>query len=370
MAKPGMKTMSKQSHDLEGLYAPEFESKLAPRFKSFLGYTQRPPFMASIKYIGVIFILLCIFFALTPWYQTSRGNGKVIAFDPNERQTQITALVSGRIKAWHVIDGEVVEEGQKLVEIIDNDPEFIDRLIKERDSIKNQYMSLKLVAQTAKLNFDRQRRLFQDGISSRKAFEDAKIKLEELKAKESQAYAKLNQVEVKLSRQNTQLITAPADGAVYISQFSSLSARVKEGDPIATFIPDLTHPAVQMYIDPNDMPLVYPGRQVRLQFEGWPAVQFSGWPSRAIFTFSGVVSVVDQFVSDNGKLRIIVTPDENEDDWPDSQFLRVGAQATGWVILNRVTVGYEIWRQLNDFPPLQDKTVKVPKKKPIKVKLK
>lgn len=326
--------------------------------------------MNSIKYLIVLFLLLCIFLAFTPWYQTSSGKGRLIAFDPNERQTQITALVSGRIKEWYVIDGEVVKKGQKLVEIIDNDPDFIERIIQERDSLKNQNESLKLVTQTAQLNFDRQKKLFEQGISSQKSFEDSKIKLEELRAKQSQAAAKLSQAEVKLSRQNTQMITAPQDGAIYISQFSSLSARIKEGQPIATFIPDLKHPAVEMYIDPNDMPLVYPGRKVRLQFEGWPAIQFSGWPSRAIFTFGGIVSVVDQFVSDNGKLRIIVSPDENDEHWPDSQFLRVGAQASGWVLLNQVKVGYEIWRQLNDFPPAPDQSMRIDEKVKVKKKIK
>jgi hypothetical protein len=31
--------------------------------------------------------------------------------------------------------------------------------------------------------------------------------------------------------------------------------------------------------------------------------------------------------------------------------LRQGARAQGWVLLNRVSVGYELWRQFNGFPP-------------------
>jgi hypothetical protein len=40
------------------------------------------------------------------------------------------------------------------------------------------------------------------------------------------------------------------------------------------------------------------------------------------------------------------------DTWPDQQMLRQGNQAIGWVFLNRVPLGYEIWRRLNGFPPV------------------
>ena len=40
-----------------------------------------------------------------------------------------------------------------------------------------------------------------------------------------------------------------------------------------------------------------------------------------------------------------------ESRWPDEQFVRFGATARGWILLETVSVGYEIWRQLNNFPP-------------------
>ena len=36
---------------------------------------------------------------------------------------------------------------------------------------------------------------------------------------------------------------------------------------------------------------------------------------------------------------------------PDQRFVRFGSKARGWVLLDTVSVGYEIWRQLNNFPP-------------------
>jgi hypothetical protein len=90
---------------------------------------------------------------------------------------------------------------------------------------------------------------------------------------------------------------------------------------------------------------------VRLQFEGWPAVQFVGWPSVAVGTFGGKVNRVFPTDDGTGSFRIVVTPDENDDAWPDQRYLRQGVRANGWVLLRQVPLGYEIWRQFNGFPP-------------------
>ena len=52
-----------------------------------------------------------------------------------------------------------------------------------------------------------------------------------------------------------------------------------------------------------------------------------------------------------GKFRILVRPDP-EEPWPDEKLLRQGGRANGWILLNQVSLGYEIWRQLNGFPPV------------------
>jgi hypothetical protein len=51
---------------------------------------------------------------------------------------------------------------------------------------------------------------------------------------------------------------------------------------------------------------------------------------------------------------VLVEPESRlvGDTWPAAEFLRQGNQAVGWVFLNRVPLGYEIWRRLNGFPPV------------------
>jgi hypothetical protein len=102
---------------------------------------------------------------------------------------------------------------------------------------------------------------------------------------------------------------------------------------------------VEIWIDGNDAAIVSEGRRVRLQFEGWPAVQFTGWPSVAVGTFGGVVSFIDHF-------RLVVVPDPEDEPWPSARFLRQGVRANGWVLLERVKLGFELWRRFNGFPPM------------------
>ena len=107
--------------------------------------------------------------------------------------------------------------------------------------------------------------------------------------------------------------------------------------------------AVEMYVQAMDIPLISPGKKVRIQFDGWPALQFSGWPNVSVGTFGGIVQVIDRVDSGKGKFRILVKPDPDETAWPEQ--LRMGSGIKGWVMLNNVPIWYEMWRQLNGFPP-------------------
>ena len=152
-----------------------------------------------------------------------------------------------------------------------------------------------------------------------------------------------------------------------------LGQTIKEGQALLTLVPETTQEAVELMINGNDWPIVMPGQEVRLQFEGWPSVQVAGWPSLAIGAFSGQVASVDATDNGKGEFRILVVPTENPElAWPDDakRFLRQGVRANGWVQLRRVPLGYEIWRQINGFPVmLEGKDIKKPSKgdKPPKV---
>lgn len=164
------------------------------------------------------------------------------------------------------------------------------------------------------------------------------------------ADASLLSAESEVAQQAAQTVRAPREGVVQrIHQQAGV--QVSRGTTLATIVPATSTRAVALYVDGNDAALITPGRKVRLQFEGWPAVQFSGWPSVAVGTFGGVVSFVDPSDDGSGDFRVVVTSDPEDQPWPDTRYLRQGTRAKGWVLLDEVSVGFELWRQINGFPP-------------------
>ncbi len=342
---------------LSQFYDLPIEKKDFSPFFNFRKIKTPRPLKVLLKIILILLLVASLMLSLTPWRQTSKGFGHVIAMDPNDRAQDINAPIDGRIKKWYVRDGSQIRKGDKIVEIVDNDPLILERIKSERDAKKRRLQVAQIASQTAKINYQRQEDLFAKGLSSRRDFEEAKIEYKKLLGIEASADSDLAESETKLSRQENQILTAPQDGIILKVLSGDSATTVKAGHKIATFAPNLSDPAVEIYISGNDIPLITEGRKVRLQFEGWPIIQFSGWPSIAIGTFGGVVSSVDSSISENGKFRVIIKQDHNE-KWPDQRFLRHGAKSQAWILLNKVSLGYEIWRQLNSFPPKFDEEIR------------
>ena len=193
------------------------------------------------------------------------------------------------------------------------------------------------------------------GADASASVEGARETLRKAEADLAKAEAELQKIDVRLARQQRMSVFAPRDGTILRIVAKQDSHMLEPGDPVALFVPDITANAVELWVDGKDGPLVTPGRHVRLQFEGWPAVQFVGWPSAAVGTFGGVVEFVDATADDHGRFRVVVSPDPSDEPWPDSRWLRQGVRANGWVLLDRVSLGFELWRQFNGFPPVVDR---------------
>jgi RND family efflux transporter MFP subunit len=312
-----------------------------------------PRVMRTIGWLVLLSVLVWgAFLYFAPWVQTASGAGTVIALDPNDRLQEINALVSGRIQEWYVRDGSHVSVGDPIVRIVDNDPNLLERLRSEREQVMAKLTAAEAAASTAQIDLDRTESLYDDGLAARRELELARIKVEELRAKVAEAAAELTRVDVNLSRQSVQIVRAPRDGVILRVNAGDNATFVSAGDPLATFVPDNAGRAIELYIDGRDVALVHPGAKVRLQFEGWPVVQFSGWPSVAVGTFGGEVISVDPSAQESGRFRVLVREDPDAAErWPDAAYLRYGSKARGWILLETVRVGYELWRQLNNFPP-------------------
>jgi membrane fusion protein, adhesin transport system len=174
------------------------------------------------------------------------------------------------------------------------------------------------------------------------------------KAIEEQNYvrAEMLKLETRLARQITQTIIAPRDGTVFRLLANPGAEQVKAGQAIAILVPNSEQRAVELWLDGNDLPLVVNKSHVRLQFEGYPAIQFGGWPEFSVGSFGGEVSLIDSTDDGKGHFRVLISPDPDDIPWPEVRFLRQGVRVNGWVLLGQVTLGYELWRIFNGFPPL------------------
>ncbi len=259
-------------------------------------------------------------------------------------------------------------------------------------------IAIKLNLEIAENQFDRTKQLFDKGLKSLSEFQEKELKLQQTRAKvnvqenkllnqrnmltnsiidlgaieneyadklsksqsdqQSALSAKLetmaatsklqNQLSNYNERQQFYYITAPQSGYVTKAVKKGLGEIVKEGTDIVTIMPDVYDLAVEMYLLPQDLPLIRLGDRVRLRFDGWPAIVISGWPEASTGIFSGNIVAIDRFISQNGYYRIMISPDNEEKKWPE--ILRVGTGANSFILLNDVPIWYEIWRQLNGFP--------------------
>lgn len=295
-----------------------------------------------------VFVLIVL---LLPWVSFTVGQGQVTALNPNERIQTLTAPVTGFVDNWRVREGDTVKAGDVIAELMDNDPRFLERLKIERDANTQAYKSAVLSRETAQINLERQKKLFADGLSSRKDYELAKIKHAKLSMEASKAQAMLTKSETQLSRQASQRITAPRDGTIVRVLPGEKGQLIKSGTPIVIFAPKVTSGAVELWVEGQDASLILPGQKARIQLEGWPSLQVPGWPSIAIGTFPAKVHLVDQASSHAGKVRLLLVPDG---PWPSQKLVRPGTHARGFVGIADTFVLKEIWRQLNGFPPVKE----------------
>jgi membrane fusion protein, adhesin transport system len=373
-----------------------------------------------------------------------RGIGRIVAYTPADRQQLISAQVEGRISRWLVKEGSQVKQGDVLAELLDNDPQLLQRLQSEQkatlakqeatDSRVNTFREQLRMAerarpqalsaaqsrvdmanerrkaaeqsvqaaqagrQTARLNLARQQQLRTKGLASQRTLELSQLEMAQraaevertqaaLVAAKSEvdaltsdwqklgadtvaavekARADLNKaiedqnsvradvlkLQTRFARQQTQTVTAPRDGIVLRLLANPSAEMVKPGQSLAIFVPDTEERAVELWVDGNDLPLIVTDSRVRLQFEGYPAIQFGGWPEFSVGSFGGKVALIDATDDGKGHFRVLVRPDPKDIAWPRTRFLRQGVRVNGWVLLGQVTLGYELWRIFNGFPPL------------------
>ena len=144
-------------------------------------------------------------------------------------------------------------------------------------------------------------------------------------------------------------LVAPQTGQIIKAKKAGINEIVKEGEMIVEIVPNSFKYAVELFVKTMDLALINKGQDVRLQFDGYPAIVFSGWPNSSYGTFAGKISAIETNRNENGQFRVLIIHDQKEKNWPSN--LKIGTGAQGFALLNDVPIWYELWRQLNGFPP-------------------
>lgn len=411
----------------------------------------------------IYFLLLGMgIFIFLPWTQNIHASGMVTTLYQDQRPQEINTVIGGKVMKWYVKEGDFVKAGDTLIQLTEVKVDYLDPALLERtkeqlagkelsvdyyankvnatkgqinalnsglglklEQLTNKIRQLQLKIQgdsadavaaandlrIAKLQFDRQRALYDSGLVSLTLLETRNLVYQQASAKKISADNKwansrqdltIAQIEISALKQEnlekvskaegdqfqslSQIATgradiaklqnlyasytirngmytliAPQSGQVVKAQKAGIGEIVKEGEMIAEIVPDKAELAVELFVRPVDLPLVEKGQKLRFLFDGFPAIVFSGWPEASSGTFGGEVSAVETTVSSNGKFRVLVKEDPSDRPWPKE--LKVGTGSNGIILLKDVPVWYELWRNINGFPPDHYKKVETKKQK-------
>ncbi len=296
-------------------------------------------------------------------------------------QTQVAALLQGRVLKLQSLDNKLLQQQLKVT----SDSTDIIAVATELSAYKRQIDAAKTMLDSGAISlteFEKRRVNFQNAsakkISADNKFLQSKQELINLRIEKNsvvQDYtekisktdgdkfsalssaasteadvAKLeNQYAGYDARNKLYYVLAPQNGQVIKAQKAGIGEMLKEGEMIVEIVPNNIQYAVELFVEPMDLPLINIGQKVRFVFDGFPAIVFSGWPKNSFGTFGGKVAAVETSVSSNGKFRILVAEDADDKKWPTT--LRMGGGANGIALLKNVSIYYELWRNINGFPP-------------------
>jgi multidrug efflux pump subunit AcrA (membrane-fusion protein) len=231
--------------------------------------------------------------------------------------------------------------------------QFQQRSISYQNSIAKKTANENKVAQT-------QQEILNTQIEQNSVTQDYNEKLSKIEGERFQSMGQIegsdgeiaklqNQVANYIARQGLYFIIASQDGQIVQLNKAGIGEVLKDGENIGTIVPTNVDYAVEIYIKPVDLPLVKEGQRVMSIFDGFPAIVFSGWPDSSYGTFAGKVVAVESNISANGMFKALIVEDKNEKPWPPK--IKMGTGVQGIAILNNVPIWYELWRNINGFPP-------------------
>jgi membrane fusion protein, adhesin transport system len=236
----------------------------------------------------------------------------------------------------------------------------VQEALSKKTSADNKFMSTKNELLNAEIDLNTVQQDYQEKLM--KAESDKFSALSALYEGEGSLTKLQNQLANYSMRKGFYYVLAPQDGYITTTYIQGIGEIIKEGAALCSIVPNKTDQAIEMYINPIDLPLINKGQAIQLVFDGWPAFVFSGWPGISYGTFKAEIVAFDKVLSENGKFRVLAK--NIGEPWPEA--IQIGSGVKGFALLNNVPLIYELWRQANGFPPefyIQTNSIKKDDKK-------
>lgn len=238
-------------------------------------------------------------------------------------------------------------EGLKAVKDVENERNKLQETNAKLVSAENKFLVAKNEVINSELAISTLKATYADKIAK------AQSDLYTAQSNALETEVQVSKLETDLAnytkRSSLLYVTAPQDGFINKAIKSGIGETFKEGEQLVSIMPYNYELAVEMYVKPIDLPLIHIGEDVRVQFDGWPAIVFRGWPNVSYGTYGAKIIAIENFISDNGMYRVLLAPNKEDVAWPEA--IRVGSGAKTIALLGNVPIWFELWRQINSFPP-------------------
>lgn len=240
---------------------------------------------------------------------------------------------------------ELLSKGVISKTDVENRKVKLQEALSKKTSADNKFMSTKNELLNAEIDLNSIQQDFQEKLM--KAESDKFSALSLLYEGEGSLTKLQNQLANYSMRKGFYYVLSPQDGYISKTYIQGIGEIIKEGSSLCSIVPKQSEQAVELYINPVDLPLIRKGQKIQLQFDGWPAFVFSGWPGVSYGTYSAEIVAFDRVLSENGKFRILAKGTGKP--WPEA--IQLGGGVEGFALLNNVPLIYELWRKVNGFPP-------------------
>ncbi len=204
------------------------------------------------------------------------ASGYVVA----QRKASVASKATGRLIYLGVVEGDAVKKGQIIARLEDND------IKAQLSQAKANLLFNQADLQDAKNNFERQKRLYETGATTKVELDAADARYKRVLASIDVAKAQVEAAEVNL--ENT-LIRAPFDGTVLTKNadvgeiVSPLGASSTSRAAVVTMA-DMSSLQVEADVSESNIQRIKAGQDCEISLDAYPDVRYPGYVAKIVPT--------------------------------------------------------------------------------------